>query len=184
MELYFALPPIDPTEAALPVPEQLKRIRAQVFGPGIDSHTRLLALLRLIWDRPPEVFWPALIDTCDMCDDTWWLRPLLLDLMRSQQALPYVQPLQWPVQIYRGCSRPRVRGVSWTMDRKVAEGFARGHRGISVPDPVVAEAVVERVAVFAMLNEREESELLIDPRRLRKLTVHKWEVQELSKPAA
>jgi hypothetical protein len=44
-----------------------------------------------------------------------------------------------------------------------------------VPDPVVAEAVVEREAVFAVLNERKESELLIDPRRLRKLVVQKWE---------
>jgi hypothetical protein len=44
-----------------------------------------------------------------------------------------------------------------------------------VPDPVVAEAVVEREAVFAVLHSRNESELLIDPRRLRKLTVHKWE---------
>jgi hypothetical protein len=62
--------------------------------------------------------------------------------------------------------------MSWTLDRKVAEAFARGHR-VLVDDPVVAEAVVEREAVFAVLHERQESELLIDPRRLRKLIVHK-----------
>jgi hypothetical protein len=129
----------DPAILALPVAEQLKRIRDQVFGRGIDSHTRLQALLRLIHDRPPEVFWGALINTWDMCDDTWWAKPFLLDLMRIQEARPYIEPLEWPVRIYRGCSRPRVRGVSWTMDRKVAEGFARGHRGIRVPDAVVAE---------------------------------------------
>ena len=91
---------------------------------------------------------------------------------------------------FPGCSRPRVRGVSWTMDRKVAERFARGRRFIPVPDPVVAEAVVEREAVFAVLNERKESELLIDPRRLRKLVVQEWEgktlfeeLQEQSKSA-
>jgi hypothetical protein len=135
----------------------------------------LPALLRLIGNRPPEVFWAALTDTWDRCDDTWWLKAWLLDLMRDQQARPYIEPLQWPMRIYRGCSRPRVRGVSWTMDREVAEGFARGHRGVPVPNPVIAEAVVEREAVFAVLYERGESELLIDPRRLRKLVVTDWE---------
>jgi len=170
-EIYLGLPRTDPAVLALPVVEQLKRIREQVFGIGIDSHTRLPALLRLIHDRSPEVFWAALIATWDMCDDTWWSKPFLLDLMRNQEARPYIEPLQWPVRIYRGCSRPRVRGVSWTLDRKVAEGFARGHRGIRVPDPVVAEAVVEREAVFAILHERNEGEVLIDPRRLCKLVV-------------
>jgi hypothetical protein len=48
------------------------------------------------------------------------------------------------------------------MDRGVAEKFARGHRFIPVPDPVIAEVVVEREAVFAALNCRNESELLIE----------------------
>src|SRR5262245_38026515 len=137
--IYLSLPRTDPKELELSVVEQLKRIQIQVFGPGVDSRARLPALLRLIRDRPPEVFWPALIETWSMCDDTWWAKPILLDLMRSQDTRPDIEPLQWPVQIYRGCSRLRVRGLPWTMDRKVAEGFARGHRGKSVPDPVVAE---------------------------------------------
>jgi hypothetical protein len=37
---------------------------------------------------------------------------------------------------------------------------------------------VEREAVFATLKERKEGELLIDPRRLRKLVVQKWEAQD------
>jgi hypothetical protein len=61
------------------------------------------------------------------------------------------------------------------MDPMVAEGFARGHRIIPVPDPVVAEAVVEREAGFAVVKGRNESELLIDLRRLCKLVVRKWE---------
>jgi hypothetical protein len=64
------------------------------------SHTRLPALIRQIGNRPPEVFWAALIDTWDMCDATWWLKAWLLDLMRNQQARPYIEPMEWPVRIY------------------------------------------------------------------------------------
>jgi hypothetical protein len=123
---YFSLPAPDPTERALPAAEQLQRISDQVFGPGVDSHTRLEALILLIYYRSPEVFWAALTDTWDMCDDTWGYTRALLRLMRAQKARPYIPPLSWPVRIFRGCSRPRVRGVSWTMDRKVAEEVCSG----------------------------------------------------------
>src|SRR5215472_3137418 len=33
------------------------------------------------------------------------------------------------VRVFRGCARLRVRGIAWTVDRAVAEDFARGHRG-------------------------------------------------------
>ncbi len=78
------------------------------------------------------------------------------------------------VTIYRGCNRSRVRGISWTTDRAVAEAFWRGHRNIRWPDPVLAEAFVPKEAVFAPFVGRQESELVIDPRRLRRLTVIDW----------
>jgi hypothetical protein len=56
----------------------------------------------------------------------------------------------------------------------VAEWFARGHRFIPVPDPVIAEAVVELEAVFLATDSRKEAEVLIDPKRLRQLKVHDY----------
>ena len=73
--------------------------------------------------------------------------------------------------MHRGCSRPRVRGVSWTTDRAVAKTFARGHRGIRLPEPVVATAMVPKAAIFATFTERNESEIVLDPRRLRRVRI-------------
>ena len=73
------------------------------------------------------------------------------------------------VEVFRGCSRPRVRGVSWTTDRDVAAGFAQGHRSILVPDPVIVSAVIPKGAVFIVGTDRQESEVILDPRQLREL---------------
>jgi hypothetical protein len=154
--------------------ERIAKIKQVVFGPGVNSDTRLDHLMGLIWNQPADVFWPALADTWPMCDDTWWLRRDLLTLMSRQQTRPPIAGLSFPLTIYRGGTRSRVRGLSWTTSRAVAEKFAHGHRGIRVPDPVIAEAVVEQAAVFLAIDGRNESEVLIDPRRLRKLKVHAY----------
>jgi len=75
------------------------------------------------------------------------------------------------VAVYRGCSRPRMSAISWTTDRQVADIFARGHRGIRVPDPVIASAVIPKSAIFTVVTSRNESEVIVDPRRLRKLAL-------------
>lgn len=82
-------------------------------------------------------------------------------------SLPYNKPFP----VYRGCSRSRVRGISWTTDRQVAMSFAQGHRGISVPDSVLASATITLDAIFTVSQDREESEIILDPRRLRGLKV-------------
>ena len=132
------------------------------------------------------MFWPAFLDAWPNCDDTWpWQKHLLevlgwfgLEWPGSEFLEPdahaFFDFLPDPVTIFRGCSRPRVRGVSWTTDKAVAEAFACGHRGIRVPDPVLAEALVPKEAVFAAFVGREESELVIDPRRARHITMKEW----------
>jgi hypothetical protein len=75
------------------------------------------------------------------------------------------------ITVFRGCSRSRVRGVAWTTDRRVAEGFAHGHRFIRVPDPVVASAIIPKEHIFFWTDERNEKEVVLEPRRLRKLAV-------------
>jgi hypothetical protein len=64
-----------------------------------------------------------------------------LDFLSEQQRKFFVE-LPAQVQVFRSRSRPRVRGIAWTTDRIIAEGFARGHRGIRVPDPILASAII------------------------------------------
>jgi hypothetical protein len=46
----------------------------------------------------------------------------------------------------------------------VAEGFARGHRGITVPDAVVAEYRITKPDIITVMPDMAESEVIIDPR--------------------
>jgi hypothetical protein len=91
--------------------------------------------------------------------------------MRRNAPAPVPADLPDKLRVFRGCSRERVLGVAWTTDRQVAEGFARGHRGIPVPDPVVASGVIDRRQVFMTFDDRSESEIVLDPDGLRELNV-------------
>lgn len=65
--------------------------------------------------------------------------------------------------LYRGCSLDRIHGLSWTTDRKVAEGFVYGHRGMRVPDAVIAKTRIRKNDIITVVTDRGESEVIIDP---------------------
>ena len=162
------------------------KILGRVFGPGVNSPDRLGVMVSAICDvgpLDPDVFWPVFLETWSACDATWdWRGPLLTLLRAARKKRPAIHYMSGdsielfdglpdPTPIYRGCSASRVRGISWTIERSIALRFKRGHRFITVPTPVLAEAVVRKDAIFCTIADREESEVLIDPRRLRRLTV-------------
>jgi hypothetical protein len=144
------------------------------------SFPRLEPLIRILAVMPRSRFWPTLLENYVACDHPWRGRRSLLALMRSN-AKPH--PIEFfpaserawfetqpkIIEVYRGCNRGFPRGISWTIDEDIAEGFARGKRCHNA-DPVVMKARIHKGAVFGVLFERREHEILIDPRRLRGLT--------------
>lgn len=78
------------------------------------------------------------------------------------------------VQVFRGCSRERVAGL-WSLSRDVATQFAHGHRGIIVPNPIIAEATISRRDIFAVMTSRAEQELVLDPDKLTRIHVISFE---------
>jgi hypothetical protein len=149
-----------------------------------SSQYRLDELLPLLTLVPSQVFWPVFASEWSACDATWHLRSEVLKVLR-RQPLPAWQCLSKSyrrdyealpnkIEVWRGCSRGRVRGLSWTTDKTVAAGFARGHRGIGVPAPTIAHAVIDKSAIFMLDNERSESEIILDPRRLSKLNLYEF----------
>jgi hypothetical protein len=140
-----------------------------------NSTSRLSAMLKLLADALAEVFWPIFLVNWPICDATWNQRNALLSLLRKKSVLApavdyydsdvrtFFDSLPNVVTIYRGCSRNRVRGISWTTDKGIAEKFAGGHRFIPVPDPVIVRSSIDRDWIFAVSVDRNESEVLIDP---------------------
>ena len=138
----------------------------------LEPHERIAALLPLIEHEPAAIFWPAFIGAWSMCAATWeWNEKLVAALRRVGRCTCYREQtedqgaffdsLPEHFTVYRGGSRVRIDGaISWTTDVHVAEGFARGHGGIRVPDPVVATGTIAKSAVFLATNDRSESEVL------------------------
>lgn len=60
----------------------------------------------------------------------------------------------------------RLCGLSCTTDRAVEQSFAHGHRGMRVPDAVVATASISKDRIFTVFVDRQESEALVDPAHL------------------
>jgi len=72
-----------------------------------------------------------------------------------------VQNLPKKLQSWRGQNRHHQQfGLSWTTDRTMAEKFARGLRHTN-PDPVLYQTTVNKTEVALVLNDRNESEIVL-----------------------
>jgi hypothetical protein len=139
-----------------------------------SSTARLPALLNETCTVSDAVFWDLFFQFWSVCDGTWEDSEELLHQLQDRFAPDFspakvgstgnkifFQMLTDPMLVYRGCSRERVYGLSWTTDIDVARVFAGGHRSL-VPDPVVAEANIYKRHIFAIFGDRKESEILLN----------------------
>jgi hypothetical protein len=126
--------------------------------------------------KPPHIFWPIFLEFWNACDCTWdyvfEFRMLLSHCHNDGETAyrfydseqkAFFDKLESVVTIYRGCNRDQVNGLAWTTDRRIAEGFARGHRGIFNPDPVIAVGLVLKSDIYAVITSRNESEVVCEP---------------------
>ena len=94
------------------------------------------------------------------------LQKVILELFRSIgfSADRNQQKPTGPTTVYRGGHR---RGISWTTCPDTAAWFAnRWQSGSRLPQPLY-QAIAPRTGVFAMLDARNEHEVIVDPAKLR-----------------
>ena len=65
------------------------------------------------------------------------------------------------LKVYRGCEADRWDGLSWTLDRKVATSFAKGHVR-KLNKPIIASATIPKSLVMFCTNQRKEAEVVWD----------------------
>ncbi|TGE02436.1 hypothetical protein [Methylobacterium nonmethylotrophicum] len=160
--------------------DTLNRMMIGPQSPG--SHDRLTVFLEWAdaYARESSDFWIGFHQTWSDCDDTWSQRDELLEMVRlhgkwlEERPCDFLQEdgdrafyasLPDRITIYRGCDMDRVMSLAWTTDKAIALGFAKGHRGISVPNPVLASAFVRKHSILGAYQERQEHEILVDPSR-------------------
>lgn len=123
------------------------------------------ALLGNIW-TDSENIWECESDWIECLESD---RPERLAIMDSESDLAMYDNLPTTVTVYRGVSRKdRIRGLSWTTNRKVAEWFARR---FDAETPMLCQARVSKQDVIASFTERNESEVVVLPEKLKDLEV-------------
>ena len=165
-----------------PTPRRRKALLGAIFDitSAWSSHIRTDKLIEAAWREPPEIWWPAFFDAWSVCDaGAWAWRSWFLHKFRTQPAIAYLDDedrefydnLPELIEVWRGADRRTVRNFSWTTDKKTAELFAVHRRGRAFTDPVIAHAFIRKADVFAAIGGRGEREIILEPRRLRKLTI-------------
>jgi hypothetical protein len=141
-----------------------------------NSPERAAKLVPLIENEPPEIFWPIFLSEWTSCDAAWRWQQKLIPILRRVRPCPreiylehakdngqFWSSLPDDLTLYRGCSRAHVNAISWTTNRSIAEGFAKGHRFIPVPDAAIATATIRKADIFAATDDRKESEIICLP---------------------
>jgi hypothetical protein len=147
-----------------------------------DSYSRTEAMVRVIFvARNAADRMRLFLEWGNMCDAPWPWRSVIADLLRKacseislaeilpRDARSFYDALPDPVSVWRGCEQGRERGLHWTTDRATAEKFAAGRRCTN-PRPILVRAQIPKRHIFAVFLDRNESEIVLDPRRLRKLS--------------
>jgi hypothetical protein len=126
----------------------------------------------------PEVFWPLFLWFGSDAESNLahgWLRGALEYALIHESSYRYLSPenkefldsLPERVTIYRGVQRPsRYVGISWTLDREVAEWFA-GRNTLGGGIPTLLSGHAKKSNIVAVFTGRNESEVLILPRHVR-----------------
>jgi hypothetical protein len=121
-------------------------------------------LVPLFEHEPANVFWPcfALIWPGYWSAYSWNER--LLAALRRVGPHASVKTLPETFTVFRGCSRSRIAALSWTTKPSTALGYALGHDGIHVPNPVIATAHINRSEAFWFSNCRGDNEVVCWPK--------------------
>jgi hypothetical protein len=137
-------------------------------------------LLEMIKEPMPANRLKLFLDYWTVCDAPWphcagFKRELRAALaqVRLADVLPpaereWYANLPLVLDVWRGCELGRERGLSWTTDIAVAKAFARGKRCINRV-PTLVHARIPKQHIFGVFLDRRESEIALDPRRVRRV---------------
>lgn len=144
---------------------------------------RLEALEKYATRMDDALFWKTFAEVWQMSDNLWQYQPAIRRIMdRNRPCREEMMTAEErhaagampdPIPIYRGYTRTRsMKGWSWTTDPDKAEWFARRF-AVKGRECFVAEGTVSKQYVIAFFTGRNESEIVVDPRRVVVMTTRR-----------
>lgn len=92
-------------------------------------------------------------------------------LMEKEERAAF-ESLPDEIEVFRGVLGRGARSLSWTLDRKLAEWFATRFASVFPgKQPRLASGVVSKADVLGYFTRRKESEVVVDPRSVKKFKV-------------
>lgn len=141
------------------------------FLGDVGSHERAQLMYRKMSGSTAEDAHKWFVANWASCDKFYHIvddiRDLLVDFNFSVERLVLEEDREWwdalpnTLYIYRGCEEGRDNGLSWTLDRSVAETFAQGHRSLRLSNPRIYKKKVKKNSVYFATNERAEQEIIV-----------------------
>jgi len=138
--------------------------RFMVWGNSYERAGFILALR----PRMADGSWLRLLgEEWATCDNTWMFTDALFDApkpayqMKTRTEIAALNRLDDLVTVYRGCGAQNRNGVSWSLDRAVAEQFPRNIRYFA-KDPLLLTGRVKREDIIAVKLGRAEQEIISD----------------------
>lgn len=158
---------------------------------GIGIHSQNLMLYLILYLKWSNIEWHCLLkQNWSGCDDMYPYTQDLIELFADdwmseidhligEECREWWEGLPSLITIYRGCEIDRTDGLCWTTSREVAVRFAKGHRGMKLIKPVIAQCRVRKNEIFYATNDREEFEIVVDT-SVAKITVEPFKESNMN----
>jgi hypothetical protein len=98
--------------------------------------------------------------------------------LMDEEDRAFLAQLPESFDVFRGYGKT-ANGWSWTLDRKKAIWFAQRFAGVSSDKPpMLATGSIDRSAVVAYFGGRGESEIVVDPKKVKRVTKTELKLQK------
>ena len=94
--------------------------------------------------------------------------PHLTKYMMDDTDLKTLENLPDNLTVYRGQSRTRTIGLSWTLDKKLAISFVTEMHRYITPYPALFTATINKKDIIAVITSRNENEIICMPQEYTK----------------
>jgi len=144
---------------------------------------RVAVFAKLSKKLTDAVYWKSLGELYIYTENIWQRKRQLARLFKSdrphrQQLMSayerrYFSSLPNRLTIFRGSQSMRVQGWSWTLDKKKAMWFAKRMERLGFAVSKIATGKAKKSDVIAYFSRRKEKEIVIDPSKVKIVSVEK-----------